>query len=103
MKPRGVPIRRTPLKRVAFRPKRKVRDNEFSPEVRRQIGVRCAGRCEARTPVCEGPAEHIHHVRPRSHGGMGTIDNGLAVCRYCHGYIHNHPLISLQHGWLARS
>lgn len=40
---------------------------------------------------CTGRATVAHHVKLRSHGGLDTLDNGLACCDNGHRAIHDHP------------
>jgi hypothetical protein len=37
-----------------------------------------------RTPGCERPADHIHHMEPRSAGGNHDPNKLAGVCRTCH-------------------
>jgi hypothetical protein len=62
--------------------------------------VRSAGICEALTPACKRYGTEFHHVLPRSRGGQHEPGNGLYVCAPCHRFIHDHPAISRQAGWL---
>jgi len=62
--------------------------------------VRAAGLCEAHTPECFRYGTQTHHVLPRSRGGKHELGNLLVVCASCHGWIHAHPAISRQAGWL---
>ena len=59
--------------------------------------------CEADTAVCTGRAAHIHHRKPRSHGRDDSPENTLIVCAACHTFIHAHPAISYEKGWLVHS
>jgi hypothetical protein len=58
--------------------------------------------CEAQTPVCTSWAVHVHHVLPRAHGGNDHTPL-LDVCAPCHEYIHGHPALSYERGWLLHS
>jgi WhiB family redox-sensing transcriptional regulator len=58
--------------------------------------------CEAATNVCRGRASQLHHRKMRSHGGTNDPENLLAVCAWCHDYIHSHPAESYEAGWLIR-
>jgi hypothetical protein len=90
--------RKTWMKRTQFKPRRKKPDVPTS--MRDVVAVRCKGRCEAKTPVCTGVLEHLHHKLMRSQGGPHTPENLLACCNACHGFIHKHPELSYQQGWL---
>lgn len=73
--------------------------------VRREVIEAASGRCQAHaSPNCQLAAQHVHHVLPRGRGGK---DNGstplLAVCFQCHDWIHGHPAMSYDKGWLVRS
>jgi len=94
-------IRRTPLRRTPIR-RSSTSKADFHPSVRHEIARRSKGRCEAGTPDCVGRATMIHHIRRRSQGGKGTVANGLHVCAPCHTFIHDHPWLSAEAGWLAR-
>ena len=77
---------------------------EFPPEVRGTVLERCQARCER----CEKltPLGAFHHRLPRKMGGtsrnIGTVENCLYVCVYCHHYIHSHPAEAYLKGWLLR-
>lgn len=73
--------------------------------VRREVIEAAYGRCQAQaSPDCQFAAQHVHHVLPRGRGGK---DDGstplLAVCFMCHDWIHGHPTISYDKGWLVRT
>lgn len=60
--------------------------------------------CEVMVPgVCNGRGEHWHHRKLRSQGGRHEPVNGLMVCHLCHEWIHRHPALSYEAGWLVRS
>jgi len=69
-------------------------------KARTQTLIRAAGICEAQTPDCSRYGSQFHHVLPRSRGGKHEPENGLFVCAHCHAWIHAHPAISRQAGWL---
>lgn len=78
----------------------------FHGEVERRAG----GRCQARIVVTEGPricrdvGDQAHHVVTRGRGrgwpGLHEPENGLWVCAPCHEWIHSHPEIATQLGFL---
>lgn len=35
---------------------------------------------------CEGPADTVDHILPRSHGGGSTFGNQVAACKPCNGF-----------------
>ena len=81
--------------------KRTRRKEGFTPETRQIIERRSGGRCEARTPICSGWGQHIHHRKSRR-AGDHSAPNGLHVCRSCHAFIHDHPELSMEKGWIIR-
>ena len=91
----GGALKRTPMKR-----KRATSGSDFHPAVRGAIERRSGDRCEAANSGCQGRATMIHHIRRRSQGGEGVIDNGLHVCAQCHQWIHEHPKDAAAKGWL---
>lgn len=56
------------------------------PAMRRKILLREGLRCA--NPHCTNPADHCHHIRPRSEGGPTEPSNEIAVCATCHALIH---------------
>lgn len=68
--------------------------NEFSERVRGLVLERARGRCE----WCGKYARlEIHHRLYRSRGGLGNIENAVALCGWgnhtgCHGRAHSDPL-----------
>lgn len=50
-----------------------------APLNRRAVFARDGSRCQ----YCDGPAESIDHVVPRSRGGEHAWDNVVAACRRC--------------------
>ena len=75
--------------------------SDFTPEAKREITRRSRGWCEM--PGCQRYGQHLHHRLMRSQGGMGTAENGMHVCRPHHEYIHAHPALAYEMGWLIRS
>jgi len=95
--------RRRPLhgrpSRTEDRPRSRIPTDAVDAVLRRS-----GGRCEARaTPGCSGRWEHLHHRRLRSQGGGHDAANLLAVCHFCHRWIHDHPAESYARGWLVRA
>lgn len=89
------PIKRNPIKR-----KHKV-DGRLVKS-RKLVAERCQGACEARTDVCTGQAEAVHHMLRRSQGGGHDVDNLLAVCTACHQFIHGNPAKAVALGLLRK-
>lgn len=59
--------------------------------------------CEARVDgVCQGRAQHMHHIVLRSRGGSNDLSNLLAVCSACHDWIHGNPLKATELGLMRR-
>lgn len=64
---------------------------------RRGIFARDGGRCV----YCQGPAETIDHVVPRSRGGQHSWDNVVAACARCNHRKGDRTLAEL--GWRLRT
>jgi 5-methylcytosine-specific restriction endonuclease McrA len=79
-------MKRTPLKRTAFKPKK--RTNHNWALMRKDVFGRSSGACEARWDGCTRLAAHVHHIKRRSQGGSDESSNLLAVCAHCHHMIH---------------
>ena len=57
--------------------------------------------CEVQTIACVGRSVDCHEPLQRSaQGSITDPENTLAVCRPCHGYIHEHPKESGEKRWL---
>lgn len=93
---RGGPLQRRTRLRARRDPVRRQRLEAFRQAVLGHAGY----RCQVDAPACRGRAVMVHHRLPRSAGGDDHPDNGLAVCGSCHGWVHAHPTISYEHGWL---
>jgi hypothetical protein len=69
----------------------------------------CFTRDEGMCRRCSCPAADCHHRKPKGMGGTSDTERafGLAglisVCRECHSWIHAHPEISYEEGWLVHS
>lgn len=92
---RTVLKRKTRLRRVGARGER---IREEVDEVRAEK-LKKAGK----KPSCEGcgaaPPLHLHHLRPRSRGGLHSGRNTILVCFPCHVWIHREPLKARAEGW----
>lgn len=90
--------------RPKFRPRSSRRRPEgFSPEVKAIVAARSKGICEL--DAC-GPAEALHHRRPRGAGGtsldwVNAASNALAVSNSCHSHIESHRKQAYANGWLV--
>jgi len=58
------------------------------PLTRRSVFLRDGHRCQ----YCNGPAENLDHVIPRSRGGAHAWDNVVAACRNCNSRKKDHLL-----------
>jgi hypothetical protein len=117
-------VKRTPLKRTppkwqadGDKPRKPLRRTQISTRghaktragqvrlalAKAEVRGRSGGACEANTPACppdRHPADHAHHVQPRSAGGLHDADNLLDVCNAGHRWIHANPAASYDAGWL---
>lgn len=71
---------------------------------RAAVARRSGGRCELAAPACDDaphPAAHAHHVWPEDRDrGVHDPDRGLHVCAAGHRYVHEHPAMAAERGWL---
>ena len=82
--PQGTPPISTP---VTPQVPRSERDKPHTPQLREQVLSRDSRRCAV--PGCGRRNDlQAHHVVWRSHGGRSEIGGEVAVCRACHGLIH---------------
>jgi 5-methylcytosine-specific restriction endonuclease McrA len=95
--------RRTPLRAIGKRSR--LRDKEW--KVNRALAMeRAGGVCEYDGLVdqgywrCAAAAVHVHHLLPSSAGGSHSITNLRALCVEHHDFIHAHPTVSYENGWL---
>ena len=106
-------LKRTPFKRKASDPLRRVTLNPVSERTRQYnaefkkasklVKKRAGGMCEARfSRECRGLGDHVHHKMMRSHGGSNDPSNLVLVCHSCHEDIHGFPAKSYEAGWLVR-
>lgn len=99
-------MKQTPLRRnTPLRPSQTNFRSRWNPALRKakkDVRSRSNGRCEARTPVCTGRGEHVHHIQLRSQGGLDVIGNLIDVCLACHVHIHDHPAWSYERGLLRK-
>lgn len=76
--------------------------NEVPRSSRDAVRARSGGQCEVRIgDVCTGRAMHQHHKEGRRTGGHEP-SNLLDLCWPCHDFVHAHPAISYDHGWMVR-
>jgi hypothetical protein len=108
------PQRRTPLKRGAP-PKRAPWVSKPNParkksaKRKKSVGGRArpwdplATWCEAAIDgVCTGRAVLRHHKRGRGKPGDDDREHTLDLCDACHRWIHAHPEVSYERGWMER-
>lgn len=62
------------------------REDSYIPKhIRDEVHKKDKGKCS----ICESDEKlHIHHIKPRSHGGLNETDNLTLVCVSCHAEIH---------------
>ncbi len=63
-------------------------------EIKERDGNRCA-RCGSTYNL------HIHHRMLRSAGSDERACNRVTLCQGCHNFVHMHPSVSLDEGWLV--
>lgn len=64
----------------SHRRKKPKRTGRFRQETKNKLREATGHRCE----VCGGKGHQVHHDKPRSKGGRGTVDNAVVVCGDCH-------------------
>jgi hypothetical protein len=89
------------LTRTRTRPKPFVEDPELTA-ARKIVVARSGGRCEVQGPTCAHIGRHVHHTRRPRHL-YHAPEWLLHVCHSCHAYIHAHPALAYDQGWLLRS
>lgn len=64
---------------------------------------RAGGACEVMVArSCTGRAEQLHHRKMRSQLGGHEVVNLLHICHVCHDWVHKHPALSYERGYLVR-
>jgi hypothetical protein len=66
--------------------------NDFSAAMRVHIRDRDGERCV----LCGRPGREVHHIIPRSIGGLGTADNGVCLDHSCHHQAHRSKHVEKQ-------
>ena len=93
--------RRTPL-RSGKAPARRT-SLRSTPSKRARPDEPLASACEFGLPgVCTGYPQYRHHILPRTAGGSDEATNTADICFACHSWVHLHPAISYENGWLKR-
>jgi 5-methylcytosine-specific restriction endonuclease McrA len=72
-------------------PKRGVK-GKFDPKTKAAIIERDNGQC-VRCGSGSDLESVPHHIIYKSQGGLGTVDNGVVVCRTCHRLAHKHDAV----------
>lgn len=36
----------------------------------------------------------FHHIKPKSHGGVASVENGALLCRDCQDFIHQYDFLT---------
>lgn len=101
-------MKRTPLRRVS--PKRQLVNAERREFVREQLRLRpnCeAGIILSPTQRCTRTATELHEPKTRArYPGKETIlsaENSVAICRFCHTWVHSNPAAAEELGLLVPS
>lgn len=86
-----------PVKDKYGRTKRKA-DVEWAKAVKEKHDYTCQ-RCGTRDETI-----HAHHKATRgAHPELKhDVSNGIPLCNSCHSWVHHHPAISYENGWLSR-
>lgn len=71
------------------------------PAAAKVVKARSGGLCEAsvRAGVCTIYATRIHHARGRLTHNPECL---LHLCDQCHVWIHAHPAVSYERGWMMQ-
>ncbi len=89
---RNEPLRRRQVE-AALRPKPKRKRRSITTLVRDRVRERSGGLCEARSlnlgGRCSGRANHMHHRKLRSQGGLDQKANLAHLCSNCHTWVHS--------------
>lgn len=63
------------------------RRGALTPAMKSKIMITVEGKCEA--PKCKNKTYEVHHIKEVSKGGTNTPANLIALCRNCHGDVHD--------------
>lgn len=95
-------MKRVPLKR-STKPLARRKGLKATPSKRARPDEPLTPWCEIGIPgICTGLTQHRHHILRRSAGGGDEAANTLDCDWACHAYVHAHPAISYERGWLRR-
>lgn len=82
-----LPFNPQPKPSHARKTPKKADRGRFSAKTIQSIGERDGWLCvRCRSPYIEAVP---HHVIYKSQGGLGTVDNGVTICRPCHDLAHS--------------
>lgn len=103
----SAPVGRSPIRRTRLAPV-SVKRSAALPARRRVVAAVLArdGGCVARrhgwTDACAGPLD-VHEVVPRGRMASSWLDPDLcvAICRACHSWVADHPLLAQSAGLLV--
>ena len=100
---RGKPLRSTkPIPKLGAKA---LRESEALTAFRAVVHARQF--CELQTPACppgRHAGHHAHHVWPSDRRiGIHNPQRGLLACWAGHAWVHDHPEISYERGWLGRA
>ena len=98
MKRSGPLKRSTPLR--AAKPLKRTAMKRSKPKGRARPDEPLAVVCRVASPVCSGRPTERHHIVRRSQGGTDDASNTLDCCGPCHRWVHAHPAMSFERGWL---
>lgn len=67
-----------------------MKNTEITKEARQQVYERDSYDGCPCCIYCGSPyALHVHHVKRRSQGGEGNVNNLVCLCVHCHTKLHN--------------
>ena len=100
MKRTGPPARKTPMRRVSK--KMRKRDAAY-PSSRTAIYERAEGMCEASTCgiECPKPMTDVHHIRGREIPDPHDLSNLIGLCWWHHRKVHAEPEWARETGLMA--
>ncbi len=55
--------------------------------------------CQAKLEGCQIHSCDVHHMISRSGNLLCDSSEWLAICRFCHSYITDHPKFAIEHGF----
>jgi hypothetical protein len=75
--------------------------SDFTPATRRLILHRDMDRCA----MCGRPQTEpqVHHRQQRSARGPSTPENGITLCLWCHGWVHENIRAAIASGYIVSS